>query len=86
LIIIGPFKYCRNPMTLGTIGVYSGIAVMIGSYTSLLFVALLAMILIAYLKLVEEKELELRFGKEYIDYKNDTPFIIPIRIAAVKEK
>jgi protein-S-isoprenylcysteine O-methyltransferase Ste14 len=44
------------------------------------------MILIAYIKLVEEKELEFRFGKEYVDYKNDTPFIIPIRIAWVKKQ
>ena len=73
-------------MTLGTIMAYSGIAVMIGSYTALLFVILFAMMLIAYIKLVEEKELELRFGKEYVDYKNDTPFIIPIRIATVKKK
>ena len=86
LLVIGPFKYCRNPMTLGTIMLYSGIVVMIGSYTSLLFVVLFTMILIAYIKLVEEKELELRFGKEYADYKNDTPFIIPIRIATLKKK
>jgi protein-S-isoprenylcysteine O-methyltransferase Ste14 len=86
LIIIGPFKYCRNPMTLGTIMAFSGIVVMIGSYTSLLFVVLFTMILIAYIKLVEEKELEFRFGKEYVDYKNDTPFIIPIRIASAKKK
>jgi len=86
LLVFGPFKYCRNPMTLGTIMAYSGIVVMIGSYTSLLFVLLFTMILIAYIKLVEEKELELRFGKEYVDYKNDTPFMIPIRFATVKKK
>jgi len=73
-------------MTLGTIMAFSGIVVMIGSYTSLLFVILFTMILIVYIKLVEEKELELRFGKEYVDYKNDTPFIIPIRIARVKKE
>ena len=72
-------------MTLGTIMAYSGIVVMIGSYTSLLFVVLFTMILIAYIKLVEEKELELRFGKEYVDYKNDTPFIIPISIVTGKK-
>jgi protein-S-isoprenylcysteine O-methyltransferase Ste14 len=86
LIIIGPFKYCRNPMTLGTLMAYSGIVIMIGSYTSLLFVVLFTMILTAYIKWVEEKELELRFGKEYVDYKNDTPFIIPMGIAKMKKK
>jgi protein-S-isoprenylcysteine O-methyltransferase Ste14 len=86
LIIIGPFKYCRNPMTLGTILAYSGIAILIGSYTSLLFVFLLLMILITYIKLVEEKELALRFGRDYVDYKKDTPFMLPIHIFTVKKK
>jgi protein-S-isoprenylcysteine O-methyltransferase Ste14 len=86
LIIIGPFKYCRNPMTLGTIMAYSGIAVMIGSFASLLFVVLFALLLITYLKLVEEKELVLRFGQEYAEYKKVTPFIIPIRFAKEKKK
>ena len=85
LLVIGPFKYCRNPMTLGTILLYSGIAVMVGSYTALLFVLIFFLILLAYLKLVEEQELALRFGQAYLDYKNDTPFIIPVRIGTGKK-
>ena len=46
LLVSGPFKYCRNPTTLGTILAYSGIVVMIGSYTSLLFVVLFGLILL----------------------------------------
>lgn len=80
LLIVGPFKYCRNPMTLGTIMAYGGIAIWIGSFTALLAVALLAAILIGYLKIIEEKELQMRFGDEYIEYKKKTPFIVPIRI------
>jgi len=64
---------------------YSGIVVMIGSYTALLLVVLFTFMLIAYIKLIEEKELELRFGQEYLDYKNDTPFIIPVSIVTVKK-
>ncbi len=30
-----------------------------------------------YIKLVEEKELELRFEKEYVEYKEKTPYLIP---------
>jgi protein-S-isoprenylcysteine O-methyltransferase Ste14 len=30
-----------------------------------------------YLKLFEEKELEERFGSDYIEYKRKTPFLIP---------
>jgi protein-S-isoprenylcysteine O-methyltransferase Ste14 len=78
LLIVGPFKYCRNPMTLGTIIAYVGIAILIGSFTALAGVAIFAAILIGYLKIIEEKELEIRFGSEYIEYKKKTPFIIPI--------
>jgi protein-S-isoprenylcysteine O-methyltransferase Ste14 len=31
----------------------------------------------AYLKLIEEKELLLRFGQDYEDYKKKTPFFFP---------
>ena len=80
LLIAGPFKYCRNPMTLGTVLAYGGIAVGIGSYSALLSVAVIAAILIGYLKLIEEKELQLRFGEEYLAYTKNTPFMIPISI------
>ena len=53
---------------------------MIGSFTALLAVAIFATILISYLKIIEEKELQMRFGNEYIEYKKKTPFIIPIKI------
>jgi protein-S-isoprenylcysteine O-methyltransferase Ste14 len=79
LLIIGPFKYCRNPMTLGTIIAYSGVAIWVGSYMALFAVAIFALILLVYLKLIEEKELEMRFGQEYLEYKKNTPFILPIR-------
>ena len=86
LLIVGPFKYCRNPMTLGTILAYSGISILIGSFTALLAVAIFAALLIVYLKIIEEKELELRFGSEYIEYKEKTPFIIPVKMIRTDSK
>jgi protein-S-isoprenylcysteine O-methyltransferase Ste14 len=80
LLVSGPFKYCRNPMTLGTIIAYTGIAILVGSWVSLLFVTIFAAFLIAYLRFIEEKELLLRFGSDYEEYKKKTPFIIPIKI------
>lgn len=79
LLIVGPFKYCRNPMTLGTVLAYGGIAVLVGSFTASLAVVLFAAFLIGYLKVIEEKELQLRFGDEYLEYKKKTPFIIPVK-------
>lgn len=84
LLIVGPFKYCRNPMTLGTVDAYLGVAILVGSISALLSVVLFAALLITYLKTVEEKELELRFGNEYVEYKKTTPFMIPKWISTGK--
>jgi protein-S-isoprenylcysteine O-methyltransferase Ste14 len=77
LLTDGPFKLCRNPMTLGTILLYLGVSFLVGSVASLLFVLVLAALLLAYLKGIEEAELEARFGEAYRDYKVSTPFILP---------
>jgi protein-S-isoprenylcysteine O-methyltransferase Ste14 len=77
LLINGPFRYCRNPMTFGTICAYSGIGVIVGSLASLFIVALFAGLLMIYLTRIEEHELAARFGQRYIDYKAVTPFLIP---------
>jgi len=77
LIRTGPFAWCRNPMTLGTFIAYLGIGVLAGSISALVIVTLFTAILIMYIRFVEEKELEARFGKDYVAYKKSTPFIIP---------
>ncbi len=77
LIVRGPYEYCRNPMTLGTIVLYLGIAILIGSLSAVGLVALGAASLLVYVKLIEEKELEARFGQEYLEYKQRTPFLFP---------
>ena len=77
LLITGPFKQCRNPMTLGTILLYSGIGILLESISALIVVFLFSTLLIIYLKQVEERELEARFGEEYLAYKKETPFLIP---------
>jgi len=77
LLISGPFKQCRNPMTLGTILLYLGVSIIAGSLSALVIVVLLMSLLMLYLKNIEEKELEIRFGEDYLKYKSKTPFIIP---------
>jgi protein-S-isoprenylcysteine O-methyltransferase Ste14 len=67
-------------MTLGTIIAFAGVAILIESIPALLFVGILSILLVCYLKLIEEKEFQIRFGEEYSKYKNKTSFIIPIPI------
>ncbi len=77
LIVQPPYTYCRNPMALGAIAMYLGVAVLFGSLGAGLLVLLGAGALLAYIKLVEEKEMELRFGQDYLEYKRHTAFIVP---------
>jgi protein-S-isoprenylcysteine O-methyltransferase Ste14 len=77
LLTDGPFRYCRNPMTLGAILAYLGMAVARGTTAGTILVVSLAASLLAYLKGLEEKELAERFGGAYLAYKGRTPFIIP---------
>lgn len=78
LVITGPYRYTRNPIEFGALFYYFGVGVFFGS----LFHGLVCLILAAffgsfYHKFVEEKELLMRFGKEYEEYRAKTPFLIP---------
>ncbi len=77
LVVKAPFTYCRNPMTLGTFIGYSGIGVWIGSISAVALVVIFVTILLLYVKFIEERELEARFGPDYLEYKRRTPFILP---------
>ena len=77
LVVMAPFTYCRNPMTLGTFLAYLGISVWIGSWSAVIIVLIFIGSLLLYVRFIEEKELEARYGPEYVEYKRSTPFILP---------
>jgi protein-S-isoprenylcysteine O-methyltransferase Ste14 len=77
LIIKKPYTYCRNPMTLGTMAVYLGVAIWLGSFSAIGLALIYPVGISIYIKLIEEKELEERFGVEYLEYKRRTPFLLP---------
>lgn len=64
-------------MTFGTICMYLGLAILVGSITGVLMVILFFALLLFYIKFFEERELELRFGVPYLVYKQQTPFLLP---------
>ncbi|RLI70879.1 hypothetical protein DRO97_10400 [Archaeoglobales archaeon] len=81
LVINGPYKYCRNPMIFGALLYYTGLAIIFNSFSMLfILIPLLFIPILIYVKLIEEKELEIRFGEEYTEYRKRTSFLIPFRI------
>jgi protein-S-isoprenylcysteine O-methyltransferase Ste14 len=78
LVTDGPYAYSRNPMLTGLFMVVAGIGILFGSI-SLTFIMTPLFVLMSILefKYIEEPELMKRFGKEYSEYKERTPIIIP---------
>jgi protein-S-isoprenylcysteine O-methyltransferase Ste14 len=78
LVTTGLYGYIRNPMALGGLLILEGIGFYTGSLSLIFFFAPLPILLYAlYIKTVEEPELEMRFGQEYVDYKKRVPMFIP---------
>ncbi len=77
LIVQAPYTYCRNPMALGAIMLYLGVGILFHSIGAAFLVLVFASALLIYIKRIEEKEMEIRFGQAYLAYKQRTPFIIP---------
>jgi len=78
LVTTGPFKYTRNPIKLGTVLFYFGIGVIYDGFVTGLVMLLIGVTIgTIYHKSVEEKELALRFGNEYKEYRKRTSLFIP---------
>ena len=78
LVVNGLYRIVRNPMHLGWTIVLIGLALLMQSFTLLvIFIPLFMLVHIIYLKFVEEKELEKKFGQAYLDYKQRVPMFIP---------
>ncbi len=78
LVITGLYSWIRNPMLLGWIIMLFGVGIVLNSFSLIIiFTPLFIMINILYLKTIEEKEMEKKFGKEYLIYKESVPMFIP---------
>lgn len=71
------YAWTRNPMVLGTLFALGSMGLMFRSLFLVLWALLVAAALIFMLKVYEERELELRFGDSYLEYKRRTPFLWP---------
>lgn len=69
LVTDGPFQFNRNPIYLSGLIVLLGIAILLGSLASFIFPVLLFLLLDLIYIPAEEREMEEKFGSEYIEYK-----------------
>jgi protein-S-isoprenylcysteine O-methyltransferase Ste14 len=74
----GPYRLARNPMLTGVFMFLFGIGFCVNSFSLVIFFTpLYVLVNVWELKKIEEPELIMRFGDEYIEYRKDTPMFIP---------
>ncbi len=73
----GPYRYVRNPMMLGFFLYLLGWTFLFNKAGAFLAAAIITAFLLAEVKIIEEPELEKRFGNAYREYRKETPFILP---------
>src|SRR5271165_4220501 len=76
-VVVGPFRYVRNPMSLGGVTMTLGLALFCRSISILLFSAILFLALHGIVVLWEESFLEKRYGESYLQYKHSVNRWLP---------
>lgn len=69
LVTDGPYHYTRNPMYMGMLIILAGWGIYLGSITPFLLLPLFVLILTVEQIIPEEKVLEQKFGRAYLEYK-----------------
>jgi protein-S-isoprenylcysteine O-methyltransferase Ste14 len=78
LVTNGLYNIVRNPMHLGWTLIIIGAAILEQSFLLLVvFTPVFILIHVLYIKIIEEKELEKKFGQAYLDYKKRVPMWLP---------
>lgn len=67
----GIYSISRNPMYLGLLILYIGMAFIMGNFWTLMLIPIVIFILTYFVILKEEKYLESAFGEEYIQYRKN---------------
>ena len=73
LVVGGAYRYVRNPMYLAVLSVIVGQALVLGQFHLLTYAAVIAAIMLAFVRGYEEPVLSRKFGAEYDVYRRSVP-------------
>jgi protein-S-isoprenylcysteine O-methyltransferase Ste14 len=76
-VVVGPFRYVRNPMSLGGVTMMLGLAIFCRSISILLFSVVLFLGMHGIVVLWEESFLEKQYGESYLQYKHSVNRWLP---------
>ena len=77
LVVSGPYRYVRNPMISGVLFVLFGEALILVSGSHLVWAFTFFVVNGVYIPLLEEAQLQRRFGASYAEYCRHVPRLVP---------
>jgi len=77
LVVEGPYRYVRNPMISGVVFLLVGEALLLRSWPHGQWALLFLAINLVFIPLVEEPQLERRFGASYREYRQHVGRLLP---------
>jgi protein-S-isoprenylcysteine O-methyltransferase Ste14 len=77
LVVQGPYRFVRNPMISGVVGILFGEAALLVSKPHLVWALSFMALNMIYIPLLEEPQLAVRFGDSYREYCRHVPRLVP---------
>jgi protein-S-isoprenylcysteine O-methyltransferase Ste14 len=77
LVVEGPYQYVRNPMISGVLFVVAGEALVLRSWPHGQWALLFLVLNLLFIPLIEEPQLERRFGESYAEYRQHVGRLLP---------
>jgi protein-S-isoprenylcysteine O-methyltransferase Ste14 len=69
LVVVGPYRFVRNPMYLAVLSIICGQALLFGSWGTLVYAGVVLLAVASFVRLYEEPTLEAEYGEEYRAYR-----------------
>src|SRR4051794_21413070 len=77
LVVVGPYRYVRNPMYLAVLAIILGQALLFRSAGTLLYAVAVLLAVVVFVRLYEEPTLEGEYGDEYREYRRNVRGWVP---------
>src|SRR4051794_32305449 len=86
LVVVGPYRYVRNPMYLAVLTIIVGQSLLFGSVAALVYAGVVLLAVVLFVRGYEEPTLESTYGDEYRKYRRNVrgwiPRVRPWKVAA----
>ena len=77
LVVVGPYRYVRNPMYLAVLAIILGQALLSRSLGTLVYAGVVLLLVAVFVRGYEEPTLESGYGEEYREFKRHVPGWLP---------